>query len=307
MTIFLTLLGKILPLYFSILLGLFSTLFLSCDKNTIAKILLFILAPLIVFNATISVKLDASVLFLPIFFFLLSSTLAFILLFVFKRIYSDNTANLLAFSTSTGNTGNIGIPLAILFLEPHLVDVFIFTVLASILYQNSVGYYITAKGHFTAKESIKKVLKLPVLYAFILGIIFNISGFKIPDIFLYYADYLIGTYAILGMMLLGMGMEKMRSNNSFDLKFISYAIIIKFFLWPMIVLAFIFVDKNYIHFLNEGFYMIMFLFSIVPLAGNTVTVATILNVKPEKMSLAVFITTMISLLYIPFALYLYMN
>ena len=307
MTIFLTLLGKILPLYFSILLGLFSTLFLSCDKNTIAKILLFILAPLIVFNATISVKLDASVLFLPIFFFLLSSTLAFILLFVFKRIYSDNTANLLAFSTSTGNTGNIGIPFAILFLEPHLVDVFIFTVLASILYQNSVGYYITAKGHFTAKESIKKVLKLPVLYAFLLGIIFNISGFKIPDIFLNYADYLKGTYAILGMMLLGMGMEKMRSNNSFDLKFISYAIIIKFFLWPMIVLAFIFVDKNYIHFLNEGFYMIMFLFSIVPLAGNTVTVATILNVKPEKMSLAVFITTMISLLYIPFALYLYMN
>lgn len=307
MTIFLTLLGKILPLYFSILLGLFSTLFLSCDKNTIAKILLFILAPLIVFNATISVKLDASVLFLPIFFFLLSSTLAFILLFVFKRIYSDNTANLLAFSTSTGNTGNIGIPLAILFLEPHLVDVFIFTVLASILYQNSVGYYITAKGHFTAKESIKKVLKLPVLYAFLLGIIFNISGFKIPDIFLNYADYLKGTYAILGMMLLGMGMEKMRSNDSFDLKFISYAIIIKFFLWPMIVLAFIFVDKNYIHFLNEGFYMIMFLFSIVPLAGNTVTVATILNVKPEKMSLAVFITTMISLLYIPFALYLYMN
>ena len=307
MTIFLTLLGKILPLYFSILLGLFSTLFLSCDKNTIAKLRLFILAPLIVFNATISVKLDASVLFLPLFFFLLSSTLAFILLFVFKRIYSDNTANLLAFSTSTGNTGNIGIPLAILFLEPHLVDVFIFTVLASILYQNSVGYYITAKGHFTAKESIKKVLKLPVLYAFILGIIFNISGFKIPDIFLNYADYLKGTYAILGMMLLGMGMEKMRSNNSFDLKFISYAIIIKFFLWPMIVLAFIFVDKNYIHFLNEGFYMIMFLFSIVPLAGNTVTVATILNVKPEKMSLAVFITTMISLLYIPFALYLYMN
>ena len=307
MTIFLTLLGKILPLYFSILLGLFSTLFLSCDKNTIAKILLFILAPLIVFNATISVKLDASVLFLPLFFFLLSSTLAFILLFVFKRVYSDNTANLLAFSTSTGNTGNIGIPLAILFLEPHLVDVFIFTVLASILYQNSVGYYITAKGHFTAKESIKKVLKLPVLYAFLLGIIFNISGFKIPDIFLNYADYLKGTYAILGMMLLGMGMEKMRSNNSFDLKFISYAIIIKFFLWPMIVLAFIFVDKNYIHFLNEGFYMIMFLFSIVPLAGNTVTVATILNVKPEKMSLAVFITTMISLLYIPFALYLYMN
>lgn len=307
MSIFLTLLGKIFPLYFSILLGALSTLFLDCDKNTIAKILLFILAPLIVFNATISVKLDASVLFLPTFFFTLSTILAFFLLFIFKKIYSDNTANLLAFSTSTGNTGNIGIPLAILFLEPHLVDVFIFTVLANILYQNSVGYYITAKGHFTAKESIKKVLRLPVLHAFILGIIFNIYGFKMPEMFLSYTGYLKGTYAILGMMLVGMGMEKMRSNNAFDIKFISYAMIIKFILWPALILSFIFIDKNYIHFLNEGFYMIMFLFSIVPLAGNTVTVAMLLNVKPEKMSLAVFISTLISLFYIPFALYLYMN
>jgi hypothetical protein len=307
MTIFLTLLGKIFPLYFSILLGALSTLFLDCDKNTIAKILLFILAPLIVFNATISVKLDASVLFLPTFFFILSTILAFFLLFIFKKIYSDNTANLLAFSTSTGNTGNIGIPLAILFLEPHLVDVFIFTVLANILYQNSVGYYITAKGYFTAKESIKKVLRLPVLHAFILGIILNIYGFKMPEMFLSYTGYLKGAYAILGMMLVGMGMEKMRSNNAFDIKFISYAMIIKFILWPALILTFIFIDKNYIHFLNEGFYMIMFLFSIVPLAGNTVTVAMLLNVKPEKMSLAVFISTLISLFYIPFALYLYMN
>lgn len=307
MTVFLTLLGKTLPLYFSIILGLLSTLILKCDKDTIAKIILFILAPLIVLNATINVKLNADVLFLPTFFFFSSTILAFILLFLFKRIYSDNTANLLAFSTSTGNTGNIGIPLAILFLEPNLVDIFIFTVLANILYQNSVGYYITAKGHFTAKQSIMKVLRLPVLYAFILGIILNINGFEIPEILISYTEYIKGAYAILGMMLLGMGMEKMKSNNSFDLKFISYAMGIKFIFWPAFILSFIFIDKTYIHFLDDGFYTIMFLFSIVPLAGNTVTVATLLNVKPEKMSLAVFISTIISLFYIPFVMYLYMN
>lgn len=307
MTIFLTLLGKIFPLYFSIILGIFSTLFLKCDKNTVAKIILFILAPLIVFNATLNVKLDSSVLFLPTFFFTFSTVLAFTLLFIFKRVWSDNTANLLAFSTSTGNTGNIGIPLAILFLEQHLVDVFIFTVLASILYQNSVGYYITAKGNFSAKESLLKVLKLPVIYAFILGLILNIYGFKMPDLFLNYTGYLKGSYAVLGMMLLGMGMENVRSNNSLDIKFISFAMLIKFVLWPVVVLIFIYLDKTYIHFLNSDFYLIMFLFSIVPLAGNTVTVATLLNVKPEKMSLAVFISTLISLFYIPLVLFLYTN
>ena len=305
MSVFLTLLGKILPLYFSILLGIFSTAFLKCDKESIAKILLFVLAPIIVFNATLSVKLEASVVFLPIFFFLLSTLIAFVSLAYFKRVYSDNTANLLAFSTATGNTGNIGIPLAILFLEPSLVDVFIFTVLASLLYQNSVGYYITAKGNFTAKQSLIKVLKLPVLHAFLLGLILNLMDFKMPEMFLDYTDYLKGAYAILGMMLLGMGMENIRNNNSFDKVFISYALFIKFVIWPVLILVYIYIDNTFIHFLNKDFYLIMFIFSIVPLAGNTVTVATLLDVKPEKMSLAVFISTLVSLFYIPLMIYLY--
>lgn len=305
MSIFITLLGKILPLYFSVILGVFSTAFLDCDKHSIAKILLFILAPLIVLLATMSVKLNASVLFLPTFFFTVSIVMAFVLLQVFKRIWSDNTANLLAFSTATGNTGNIGIPLAILFLEPALVDVFIFTVLANILYQNSVGYYITAKGNFTALQSLKKVVKLPVLHAFVLGVVLNINEVQIPEMFNAYSTYLKGAYAILGMMFLGMGLEKIRENNAFDKKFIFYSLSIKFILWPAIVLLFIYVDKNTVQFLNEGLYLVMFLFSIVPLAGNTVTVATLLDVKPEMMSLTVFISTFVSLFYIPFAIFLY--
>lgn len=305
MTLFFTLLGKIIPLYFSILLGLFSTAFLNCNKDSIAKILLFILAPIIVFNATISVKLDASVIFLPIFFFILSTVIAFTSLAYFKKVYADNTANLLAFSTATGNTGNIGIPLAILFLDAHVVDVFIFTILASLLYQNSIGYYITAKGNFTAKESLKKVLKLPVLHAFILGIILNLLGFKMPEMFLDYTNYLKGAYAVLGMMLLGMGMENIKTNNSFDKKFIAYTLFIKFLIWPLLIILFIFIDFNFIHFLNKDFYFLMFIFSIVPLAGNTVTVATLLDVKPEKMSLAVFVSTIVSLFYIPLMIYLY--
>lgn len=309
MTVFFTLLGKILPLYLSIILGVLSTLLLKCDKESIAKILLFILAPLIVFNATLNVKLDSNVLFLPLFFFCFSTLLAFVLLFAFGKIWSDSTSNLLAFSTATGNTGNIGIPLAILFLEPKYVDIFIFTVLASILYQNSVGYYITAKGNFTAMQSIKKVMKLPVLYAFVFGIILNLYGVKLPEVFASYSSYLKGSYAILGMMLLGMGMEKIKLNSSFvDIKFISYAMFIKFVVWPASVLIFIYLDKHLFHYLNDsGLYMVMFLFSIVPLAGNTVTVATLLDVKPEKMSLTVFVSSLISLFYIPFVVFLYMN
>jgi predicted permease len=305
MTLFLTLLGKIIPLYFSILLGFFSTKFFNCDKETIAKILLFILAPLIVFNATISVQIKPSILFLPTFFFTISVLIAFICLPIFYKIFKDNSANVLSFSAATGNTGNLGIPVAILFLSPSMVDVFIFTVLASILYQNSIGYYITAKSNFTITQSLLKVAKLPVLHAFILGISLNLLGFKIPEIFMDYTNYLKGAYAILGMMLLGMGMEKLKTSGGFDLKFIGIALLVKFVVWPAIVLGFIVLDTQFFHFLNKELYLVMFIFSIVPLAGNTVTIATILNVKPEKMSLAVLISTLVSLFYIPLMLYWY--
>ncbi len=305
MSIFLTLLGKIIPLYISVILGFISTALLACNKETIAKILFYILAPLIIFNATLSVKLDPSVVFLPIFFFLLSTIVAFSSLYYFKRVYKDNTANLLAFSTATGNTGNIGIPLAILFLEPRIVDVFIFTVLASLLYQNTVGFYITTNGNFSPKDSLLKVLKLPVLYAFIFGLVLNLFGAKLPDMFNDYALYLKGAYAILGMMLVGMGMEMMKTNNSFDIKFISYALFIKFIIWPLLICVFIYFDYNFINFLNKDYYFLMFIFSIVPLAGNTVTIATLLNVKPEKISMAVFVSTLLSLFYIPLMIYFY--
>lgn len=307
MSLFLALLTKTVPLYFSLILGFISTRFLSCNKESIAKILFYILGPLIALNATMSVELNFDVVFIPTFFFVFSSIIAFVLLFVFKKVWSDNTSNLLAFASSTGNTGHIGIPLAIILFEPSLVDVFIFAVLGTMLYQNSVGYFITAKGSFTAKQSLKKVIQLPVLYAFILGITLNILGIKVPDIFLNYVVYLKGCYAILGMMFLGMGMEKLKSAKAFDFKFISYALLIKFLVWPALVLIFIFIDKNFLFLLNDGFYKVMFLYSIVPLAGNTVTIATLLNVKPEMMSLTVFISILLSLFYIPFAIFLFLN
>ena len=40
------------------------------------------------------------------------------------------------------------------------------------------------------------------------------------------------------------------------------------------------------------------LFSIVPLAGNTVTLAVLLNAKPEKASFTVLLSTLIPILLI---------
>lgn len=62
--------------------------------------------------------------------------------------------------------------------------------------------------------------------------------------FIDYTTYLKRTYAILGILLLGMEMKKISLKYIFDIKFISLAMIIKFILWPVFILLFIFLDKT---------------------------------------------------------------
>ena len=305
MSLFFLLLLKIFPLYINIILGYFSTKLLDVKRESIASILIYILGPIVVFSATLSVKIDMSILFLPVFFYVFCSAIAFITLYVFRKSWSDPSGNILAFSAGTGNTGYFGIPLAIIFFPPYLADIYIFTVLASLLYESTTGFYVTAKGNFTVKESFHKMLKLPILYAFILGVIFNLLGVVIPEEVSSYTAQFKGAYGILGMMMLGMGLVGLKKGSDLDVKFISINFTMKFIFWPLAILGVIYLDRNFYMFLNEDLHKVMFLFAIVPLAGNTVTLAVLLNAKPEKASFTVLLSTIVSIIYIPIVLALY--
>jgi len=306
MSLFFIILFKISPLYLNVILGYLSARFLDVKRESIATLLIYILGPMVVFSATISVKIDFSIAFIPIFLYIFSSTIAFISLYIWGKSWENPTGNILSFSAGTGNTGYFGIPLATIFFEPQLADIYIFAVLSSLLYESTTGFYVTAKGNFSVRESILKISKLPILYAFILGIIFNIYGFEIPKELSDYSSGFKSSYGILGMMMLGMGLMGLKnSKDNFDLKFITITFIIKFIFWPLSMLLFIYLDKNIFQILNDDLYKVLFLFAIVPLAGNTVTLAVLLNAKPQKASLAVFLSTVVSILFIPLAIYLY--
>jgi predicted permease len=306
MTLFWLILLKILPLYVNVILGFIASKYLHVSRESVAALLIYILGPIVVFSATVSVKINITLLALPIFLYLFCSVIAFVALFLWEKSWNNPTGNILAFSSGTGNTGYFGIPLAIIFFEPALADIYIFVVLASLLYESSTGFYVTAKGNFTVKESLYKVARMPIIYAFILGIVCNLLGFEIPTAISAYTAQFKGAYGILGMMMLGMGLIGLRGNaDNFDKKFMSIAFILKFIFWPLAILALIEFDRNVLQWLNEDLYKVLFLFSIVPLAGNTVTLAVLLNAKPEKASLAVFLSTLISVISIPVYIYWY--
>lgn len=306
MSLFFIILLKVFPIYINVILGYLSSKILNVKRESIATLLIYILGPIVVFSATLSVKIDFAVAFLPIFLFIFCSIIAFLSLAIFKNSWNDATGNILSFSAGTGNTGYFGIPLAIILFPAQLADIYIFTVLASLLYESTSGFYVTAKGNFTVAQALKKMSRLPILYAFILGIILNIAGFEIPEAVSSYTAQFKGAYGILGMMMLGMGLIGLKnSDDNFDVKFISITFFLKFIFWPIAILGVIFLDKTFFMILNEDLYKVLFLFAIVPLAGNTVTLAVLLNAKPEKASLAVFLSTVVSVVTIPLYIFLY--
>jgi predicted permease len=305
MNLFFILLGKIAPLYVNIFIGYILTSYLKIRRDFIAFILIYILGPVVIFFATLSIEINMQLLFLPIFVFLFGSMIAFFVLHYYKKQWSDASINTLSFTCGTGNTGYFGIPLAMILLEPQLANIFIFATLASLLYENTTGFYVTAKGNFTARQSILKVLKLPLLYAFILGLSLNFLGVRTPEMLIPYFEILKWCYGILGMMMLGMGMKGFSLQQDFDVKYIKVAYFYKFLVWPASILLLIFIDNSWGHFLNEDIHKVLFLFSIVPLAGNTVTLAVLLNAKPQKASFTVLLSTLISVVYIPLVLFWY--
>ncbi len=305
MNIFFIILGKIAPLYLNIGIGYILAKYFRIKREQIAFLLVYILGPVVIFFAVLSIEINMQLVFLPLFIFIFGSVIAFYILKKYKNEWNDASVNTLAFTCGTGNTGYFGIPLAMILLEPSVANIFIFGTLASLLYENTTGFYVTAKGSFTARQSIIKVLKLPLLYAFIAGLSFNLVGFRTPEVIVPYFENLKWAYGILGMMMLGMGMKGFNLHEDFDKKYIRISYFFKFIFWPAVVLAIIFVDKTFINFLNEEIYKVMFLFSIVPLAGNTVTLAVLLKAKPEKASFTVLLSTMVSVIYIPVMLAIY--
>lgn len=306
METFFILFFKVIPLYALILLGFTIGKYLKLSKDTLTTILIFVISPVVIFNGLLITHLSFSILTLPVIFFLVSCFMCLVFYIVASKIWTNSTKNILAFTSGTGNTGYFGLPVAIALLGENISGLVIMCVLGVVLFENSLGYYITARGNFTAKQSVIKLLKLPTLYACIVGVIVNLLGINLGQTYFEYASYFKGAYILLGMMIISIAISNI-SINSIDLKFLSLSFLAKFIIWPVMIAIIIFFDKNIFHMYSNEIYKVMIIMSVVPLAANTVSLATLLNAQPEKASLAVLLSTIFALGYIPLIAFIFLR
>lgn len=300
-----TLIGKLIPLFFVILLGFVSGRILNVKRESLSPLLVYILTPAVIFGGVSTMDLKPEFLGLPVLFFLIGCMLALGTYHLIKYRIPSPARNIISFSAGSGNTGYFGIPVAISIFGERVLGLVVMMALGVILYENSLGFFLTAKGQHTTSESIIRVIKLPSLYAFLIAILFNVSGTHFPQPVLDVLGHMRGSYSFLGMLMIGLGVSSIRG-ISFDWSFIGVTFLAKFLAWPLIMATVVAIDMHVFHLFTHEVHLLLMLLAAVPLPANAVVFATELRTEPEKAAVAVILSTLFSLLTIPLIVSLYL-
>lgn len=289
---------KVVPLYLNILLGFVAGKFIGIARDSVARLMLYLFVPLVIFNGVINTKLDLSIISLPFITFIISCGLCLFFYWMSGFAWHDSTRNLVALSAGTGNTGYFGLPLAILLFNDQGEGIYIMAILGLTVYENSLGFYMIARGRYTAAECISKLVRLPAIYALISGLLFNLLHIPMPDVFAEFMKHIKGAYTVLGMMIIGVGIAGLK-HFKIDISFITITFLAKFIAWPLLIALTINLDSHFFGFFDQTIYQALILLSLVPLAANVVVLASLMDIHPDKAATAVLLSTILSIIYIP--------
>jgi len=300
-----TLMGPLWTLLAYIGLGWLAARWLVVDPRPVATLLIYLVAPLTFFRGLILGGPTPAYLLLTLALFAVASLIAVIVHRLTIHGFPPQERALLAFSSGTGNTGYFGLPIALVLLPPQGVTLYLFCVLGVTLYEFTVGFYLSARGQFSVRQSLLKIARLPLIYAFLAALVVSGLGLQMPDAMMQGMDTFPATYTLLGMMIIGMTLGRV-SVREVDLRFIGTCVAIRYGLWPLLSLAAVLCLQALFPLPGE-LALALLLIGVVPMAANVVVVAMELGIAPEKGALAVLITTLAAPLLIPLYLTLMMR
>src|SRR3989338_689331 len=103
MDVFVSLLTKLIPLYIIIVLGFISGKYLGVRKESVASLVIYIVAPVIFFNGVLNTQITLGSLSLPLLVFLICCFICLLFLFIGGAFWKDATKNMLGFIPPNGN------------------------------------------------------------------------------------------------------------------------------------------------------------------------------------------------------------
>ena len=280
---------SVLGIYIFIAIGFVAKLSFKekIDDRTITLLSVYFLQIFLTFWGLLKRPIDETLLYAPLLYIGIV-LLTLLLTFPFiKKLFSDPKERSIAtVAALIGNTGNLGIPLGIAIFGEESIPYTTVINLVNVFVVYTLGVYFYSRGTFNVKSSLMNIVKLPILWAAMVAIILNLSGYTPSET----VDKTLqmGAYAsmVIQLMLFGIYLYDIRIRELNRL-LIAWVSSIKFLLLPLLtfgVLSMVEMDP-----MIKG---ILFLELIMPLAVANVNLGSLYECRPKDITALVFITSL---------------
>ena len=302
---FFTLILNISPLYGIICVGFALERAFNVTTDAIATLMIYAVIPFVMCGAAATIDFKYEHIVPPLIISaisVISSSLAYI---SGKMIWgiTDRRANLFALLGVSSNATYFGIPIVMSVFSKEWISIYMLMVFPLFLLDCTLSYYYGLRGSFSAKESVKNLSKMPVIYGALAGIILNAMNIELPHSLMNYRNHFSGTMVTLGALMIGISFSKMRK-FSIDFSFVKSVFCLRYLLWPLLGIVFIYLDKSLFHCMDVQIYTLILLICSCPLAANTVAYSEKLDLYPKLTAFLVISTTVLAIFFIPFLLWI---
>ena len=290
----------VLPAFLIFGAGFIGQKLLKLDIKSISTMSLYLMLPFLTFDTFYSNQLNVEYFYMFLFTCLLAlimMTLTVLFGFFIKADKTQMSAMLLG--TIFPNSGNYGAPVAMFaFGAMGFQYAVIFMVIHAFL-MNTFGIFIASYGSektTSIKDSLMRVIKMPVLYGFLFGVLLQLLHIELPST-IQDGISLVGSASIPTVMLiLGMQLAEIKPQK-FELKYVNTVTIFRMLISPLLAVVLV----NFMP-VNDMIKNVYILLAAMPIAANTTLLAVQFNVKPDLTSFTTLVTTLLSLVTIPLTL-----
>lgn len=206
---------------------------LGLEARPLSRTMLYFFTPSLVFASTYRANLNAEYISIGVFAFIITFVMLLISWAITKFTRYDRlTATGFMLGVLFVNAGNYGLPLILFaFGQEGLSRAAFYFTMSAILTQ-TLGIFVAARGRASALDAMMNVFKMPLVYAVILGLIFNLAHITVPEFLMKSVD--LAKDGAVPVMLVILGIEMARVTMDNDRAVMTLATITKLILVPLI-------------------------------------------------------------------------
>ncbi len=283
----------IVPVFILIGIGVVLHRIFQFDLYTLAKVNIYFIVPGFIFLKLYETAFSLSLFLSVLTFFSILIVVLYFVSNVISRLFGYSRSIRASFTNSIlfYNSGNYGVPVNDLVFKQ---DPFAMSIQVIILtFQNiltfSWGIFALKTVEGSKVSALLGYFKMPVLYAMLLGVGFNLLDVTVPEFVLIPADYIADSMIAIALLTLGAQVAQLRLSKNLSVVYVS--LIIRLLLGPLIALGIIFVLGI------EGVTaQALFISSAMPTAVNSAIIAQEYENEPELSAQIVLASTVFSMI-----------